>query len=368
MEGVRKIVMTADTVGGVWTYAVALCRELQQFGIEVHLATMGKMPTQGQYQQLEPLSNVVLHPGNFKLEWMEDSQSDIAAAQQWLKRLFAEIEPDLIHFNSYAQGSCKWDCPTVTVFHSCVQTWFHSVKREPAPEEWNWYKQLVRDALTTADTVIAPTQAILSEAEQIYGRLTHAKVIHNGIELSVNASEPEPFILTAGRLWDEAKNIGLLSELANQLSWPIYVAGAQSETGIINNMAVDNMKFLGELPPYELRKIMTKAAIYVSPAKYEPFGLSILEAANVGCALVLNDIPSLREIWGESAIYFDANNKSDATSSLDKLIQNSGLRIRMAEKAQEKSKQYSISRMAGNYLQMYTQLISEGKFKPTTAT
>ncbi len=31
------------------------------------------------------------------------------------------------------------------------------------------------------------------------------------------------------------------------------------------------------------------------PARYEPFGLSVLEAALSGCALVLGDIPSLRE-------------------------------------------------------------------------
>ena len=37
---------------------------------------------------------------------------------------------------------------------------------------------------------------------------------------------------------------------------------------------------------------MSRAAIFFSPALYEPFGLGVLEAAARGCALVLADIPS----------------------------------------------------------------------------
>ena len=48
---------------------------------------------------------------------------------------------------------------------------------------------------------------------------------------------------------------------------------------------------------------MGRAAIYALPARYEPFGLSILEAALSGCALVIGDIPSLREIWADAALF-----------------------------------------------------------------
>ena len=44
--------------------------------------------------------------------------------------------------------------------------------------------------------------------------------------------------------------------------------------------------------------------MYVSSSVYEPFGLAPLEAALCGCAVVANDIGSLREVWGEAAIYF----------------------------------------------------------------
>jgi hypothetical protein len=47
----------------------------------------------------------------------------------------------------------------------------------------------------------------------------------------------------------------------------------------------------GELP----------SPVSAAPARYEPFGLSILEAAGDRCALMLGDIPSLREIWDSRA-------------------------------------------------------------------
>ncbi len=37
----RKVLMTADTIGGVWTYAIELALGLADRGVEVALATMG---------------------------------------------------------------------------------------------------------------------------------------------------------------------------------------------------------------------------------------------------------------------------------------------------------------------------------------
>jgi hypothetical protein len=58
------------------------------------------------------------------------------------------------------------------------------------------------------------------------------------------------------------------------------------------------VRCLGPLEASELAGWMHRAAIYALPARYEPFGLSALEAAQAGCALVLGDLSSLREVWG----------------------------------------------------------------------
>ena len=49
--------------------------------------------------------------------------------------------------------------------------------------------------------------------------------------------------------------------------------------------------------------MMARTAVFVSPALYEPFGLAVLEAAQAGCALVLSDIPTFRELWDGVALF-----------------------------------------------------------------
>ena len=54
--GPRRVLMTADTVGGVWTYALDLSAGLGRSGIEVVLATMGRLPPPQQRARRPPLS------------------------------------------------------------------------------------------------------------------------------------------------------------------------------------------------------------------------------------------------------------------------------------------------------------------------
>ena len=61
------------------------------------------------------------------------------------------------------------------------------------------------------------------------------------------------------------------------------------------------------------------AAIYALPARYEPFGLSVLEAAQHGCALVLGDIDSLRENWDGAALFVDPDDAGALAASWARL-------------------------------------------------
>jgi glycosyltransferase involved in cell wall biosynthesis len=67
----------------------------------------------------------------------------------------------------------------------------------------------------------------------------------------------------------------------------------------------ENCYALGNLPRENLRYWYACASIYVLPARYEPFGLTILEAALSGCALVLGGIESLKENWAQAAIFIN---------------------------------------------------------------
>jgi glycosyltransferase involved in cell wall biosynthesis len=353
-----KILMTADTVGGVWTYTMDLCRALEDYNVEIHLVTMGALLNNDQSKQVQSLKNFHLYESNHKLEWMHDPWEDVKKATDWLESIYRKVNPDLIHFNNFGQAGRGWDCPVVTVYHSCVQTWWLKVKGERAPMEWEKYTRVLEKALLASDIIVAPSLGMLQMAEEVFGKFNNSQVISNGRDLPLvnNNEDKEPYILSAGRVWDEAKNIRLLSEIACNLSWPVYIAGNnESPEGEIYQP--ENINFKGQLSQAEMEECMKKASVFVMPAKYEPFGLAVLEAAKAGCALALSDINTFREIWGDAAIYFNPANHEEAQQVIQNLIEDKNMRDEMAAKAVIRAKDFTAHDMAAKYMELYHELI-----------
>ena len=104
--------------------------------------------------------------------------------------------------------------------------------------------------------------------------------------------------VTAGRMWDPAKNLALLR--AADLPISIEIAG-ETDGEVI---ASDRLRWVGQLGTEALQALFRESALYICCSRYEPFGLAALEAALCGCAVLAYDIPSLREVWGNGALYF----------------------------------------------------------------
>jgi glycosyltransferase involved in cell wall biosynthesis len=111
---------------------------------------------------------------------------------------------------------------------------------------------------------------------------------------------------------------------------------------------------------------MAEASIYALPARYEPFGLSVLEAALSGCALVLGDIPSLREIWGPAALYVPPDDHAALRTALRRLIDDPAERTGLGAAARSRGLHFSTPRMTEAYLAAYAML--QPAFAAATAT
>src|SRR4051812_18694424 len=357
-----KLLLTTDTVGGVWTYAVELARALRPHGVEIAVATMGAALRQDQRAQVEARDNVHVHESHCLLEWMQDPWEDVRRAGEWLLELEADFGPDVVHLNGYAHGALPWQSPVMVVGHSCVLSWWRAVKREAAPPAWDRYWHEVRRGLQAADWVVAPSEAMLEELRRQYGPLDRAMVIHNGrSEASFAPAAKEPFVLSAGRLWDEAKNLAALEQAAPDVPWPVYVAGDErSPDGSSSDAQVRHTRPLGRLDEREMARWLSRASIYALPARYEPFGLSVLEAALSGCALVLGDIPSLREIWGDDAWFVPPDDPSRLADAIRTLIHSPTLRNEMARRASARARRYPPQRMAAQYAAAYDSMVQDG--------
>lgn len=355
-----RILMTADAVGGVWAYTIQLAQSLAESGVQVLVATMGPGPAPEQRREIAAIPGASLRVSDFKLEWMENPWPDVDRAGDWLLRLQGDFHADLVHLNGYAHGALDWKVPAVVVAHSCVLSWWESVKGAAAPAElWRVYRDRVTAGLNAADHVVAPTDFMLGCIRRFYARTSDLSVIANGRNprLFRNARLKEPFIATAGRLWDQAKNIAALDSIARDLAWPVHVAGnANAPEGRSAVSPLKSCTSLGHLDSQSFADFLSRAAICCLPARYEPFGLCALEAALSGCALVLGDIPSLREIWDGAALFVYPEDHRTIAVTLNNLIRAPKRREELARAAHMRAQSFTAQRMAEKYLSLYRSL------------
>lgn len=347
-----KVLLSTDTVGGVLTYTTELAAALEAQGIEVVVATMGP-PLHPEQRARLPAE---VHESGYRLEWMEEPWQDVTSAGDWLLALEKEERPDVVHLCSYAHGSLPFRAPKVIVAHSCVLSWWRAVHGEEAPAEWDRYREQMGAGLLGADAVVAPSRSMLHELERDHElRAATAIVIYNGSSVPMAPAEAEKreLVMGSGRFWDPAKNLAALDAAAEGLAWPVTVAGDLGPEG-----ETLHAESTGALDSAALGELRRGASIYAAPARYEPFGLGILEAARDRCALVLGYIPSLRELWRDSAIFIQPDDEAALHEALKALIDNRPLRSDLARRAQRRAAEFSIRRTAHAYRRLYEQLVA----------
>jgi len=350
------ILMTTDAVGGVWVYATALARGLCETGCRVTLVSLGPAPRADQLRDASGVAGLDVLVTDLALEWMDPEGCDLARAGMRLAEIERSIGPDIIHLNGYRDATGEWSAPVVVAAHSCVGSWWRACRGElPSEPRWAAYLDNVRAGLAAADQWVAPTAPLRDAIDEIYAPPTPGRVIWNGLDSSFTPAAKQPFILAAGRLWDEAKNVASLARVADRVPWPIRVAGplASPAKAAEQTDHADGLQPLGELSHGELMQHMCKAGIFAAPALYEPFGLTVLEAANAGCALVLADIPSLRELWSGAALFANPHDASAWASALSAVAENAALRQHLQHRARRRARRYSLGAMTGAYLELY---------------
>jgi glycogen synthase len=351
-----RVLMTADTVGGVWDYALQLAGGLAPYGVAVTLATMGRRLTADQWEAAAAVPALELFESGFRLEWMDDPWDDVAAAGEWLLELADRIDPDLVHLNGYVHGALPWDRPTLVAAHSCVCSWWSAVHRVEAPAAYDRYRRAVAAGLEAASAVVAPSRAMLRALSAHYGPI-EGLVVPNGRDGADFADGPkQALVFSAGRLWDEAKNLSLLAAVAGDVPWSVTAAGDICHPDG-RPWRAGAVRCLGRLSAPEVRDWMARASIYALPARYEPFGLSILEAALSHCALVLGDIPSLREGWDGAAVFVAPNDPDALLAALRDLIENEPRRAELQRRAWARAQEFTVDRMALGYLRVYETLL-----------
>ena len=358
MSDIPKILITADAVGGIWTYALDLGRELAREGYAVHLATVGPATDETRRQAARDAGLAVTDLGHAP-EWMAKDATELAQAGEALAALARRENVDLIHLNHPALAAdVRFDQPVIGICHSCSTTWWEAVKGTPLPDSMVWQKEAVARGYKALGLLVAPSRAFAEMTRAAYNLADMPEVIHNG-RAPVRDEPPDEMVetvFTSGRLWDEGKNVVLLDRVAALTTAPFRAAGpVQAPYG--SRVELKYLDLLGSLSEVEIRKVLAERPVYVSAALYEPFGLAVLEAAQAGCALVLSDIPSFRELWDDAALFVDPTDAEAVAAAVGRLLSDADLRADMANAAENRSRVFGLDAFVADMQGLYRTLV-----------
>ncbi len=358
-----RILMTADAVGGVWTFARELISGLlTKADVSVFLVTVGPLPSAQQMAALHEMQAEM--PGfafeclDGALEWQQDNADTYSRYEKRLLDRITSFRPDLIHSNQFCFGALPVSTPKLLVAHSDVLSWHRAVRGGDAPESpWlQRYLSLVRAGLAGAAMVVAPTYAMLHDLEAGFGAQPRGRVVSNGRDVRPEKGHRKLQAVAAGRVWDAAKGMSVLEDLYSPM--PILIAGDTANSdGSYDAARLRRCVLVGLLPEEQLLNLFTESSVYIATSVYEPFGLGPVEAALCGCAVLARDIPSFREVWGDAASYF--HDAASLRSGLQAFAKDEMLLTRARKSSYQRAKtRYTCAAMTESYLQLYNEVLT----------
>ena len=170
-------------------------------------------------------------------------------------------------------------------------------------------------------------------------------MVHHGVEpdfFTLDRKRTEPFVLCVSTLHPHKNLDRLIRAYARRKrDWRLTIAGmrgffAETLDALIAALGVkDSVQLTGWIPRDELLQLYARAHAFVYPSTFEGFGMPVLEAMAAGIPVACSDIPPLREVAGDAALFFDPLDEDAISSALDRIVTDAPLRAQLAQAGPE---------------------------------
>lgn len=88
----------------------------------------------------------------------------------------------------------------------------------------------------------------------------------------------------------------------------------------------DYVEFSGVIPREKKIELMQRCKVYVSPSRYEGFGLAILEAMSCGAPVVSSPVGAVPELVGDTGLLVDGTSPEAIAGAVNQYLDDEGLR------------------------------------------
>ena len=306
---------------------------------------------------------------------------NIAAQMAVVPRLMRETQATL-EFNCNPIG-CFWPLwPRIITVHDL---YFELMPQSFPWRHRMWWRLIFPRALNAASAIICVSEASRQHLKRLYPRsASKAAVVHEAGALkdgvlaedgTANSILGKPYGLYVGNI-SPNKNPSILVEALELLEKKgIFVdlyhvgrdelallAEAQRRIGLQHPI-----RSLGKVSDGALAAMYREALCLVNTSLDEGFCLPVLEAQSRGIPVVCSDIPVLREVAGDGALYFNPMDPAMLAETLSKMFADGALRANMAALARENALQFSWTRAAAETETIFRNVINQKGRKRGTA-
>jgi len=352
--GVNALYLIPGAVGGTEIYL----REL--------LAALGRIDTANEYfvfANLETDADLVPRQSNF--QWKPQA---VNARSRPLRILWEQTVLPLeasrykidVLFNPGFTAPVLAPCPCVTAFHD--------LQHKRHPEHFRWFdlpfwRLFLWASAHRSQKLIAVSEATRADLFHFY-RVPEASVvvIPHGVDAALfdlRRTQLEPFVLCVSTLHPH-KNLERLIRVyaRKKRDYRLVIAGfrgfrAQAIETLVSDLSLgEHVQLTGWIGRDELYHLYDRALAFIYPSTFEGFGMPVLEAMAAGVPVACSNIAPLREVGGDTALYFDPLEEDALAAALDRIVSDQALRARLVLTGRERARTFTWERSAARTLEV----------------
>jgi glycosyltransferase involved in cell wall biosynthesis len=261
---------------------------------------------------------------------------------------------------------------TGPIFSTCRQvTVFHDLQHKRHPEYFRWFdlpfwRLLLWASAHRSHRLIAVSEATRADLLRFYRiPVERVTVVHHGVELEfshLDRSDTANYLLCVSTLHPHKNMPRLIRAFGTKKrDFRLILAGMRGfHTGAIEALiaemdlqdAVQITGWVSRDDPYEL---FARARAFIYPSTFEGFGMPVLEALAAGIPTACSDIPPLREVAGDAALFFDPLDEDAIAAAIERVMTDAPLRERLTQAGPERARPFTWERSAEQTLKALLQ-------------
>jgi len=270
--------------------------------------------------------------------------------------------------------------PLVIVIHHAVAEDYVSRKESFSQTRTNgllngllltWGKQLQGHVCRRAELVIAISEATKREFCSAYGILPQRVVVTgNGARIKANPTSRTRMrtvdVAYLGR-FTSSKGAFLLPVIWKMVvqkrpgSRLVIAGGNASEVAeLLDSVRAlrlqEEVDVFGYLSDNEASELLATAKIFVLPSTKEGFSIATADAMSSGCSCIVSDLPALRDVFQDSAIYVPVGDVAAFATAIVSTLDNEALRKDLSARGIEFAQRFSWDSIAKSELVIYEAL------------